>query len=769
MQGLSFRRLRQSHCVALTVALLSASLLTLFPVAVRATELPPTVLQFLKQKDPNVKVRFDGLVTMSNGESYVPVIQQDPVASADPQKVLKVYPATGKNPDLIEFDNHFFLLRLIQTSTGRLTFPKLESDYPLALKEGLLPQDFVLPANLYIPVELKVILGALPYNPTYTPSAKPPVVPVAKKLEIPKTPAQVKVEAVEKPVPAGDRLGYVYDMGDQQLIAINPDTGKQVAEVTFGTVPASLTLSPDGQYLYAPSLSSNELIVVDTQANLIKTRIPVGQHPEGLVILESRHQLLVSNRFSPFVSVVETNTMDAATGKIDLPGNGDAMTVFPGANPAYVAVADAVKPAVYLINLQSGTVEKTLKALPDISAMTVVKNDKGALELWVASRTDQKIMAIDPQTGLSTTTIAVGNKPVGFAQFGAKLYVLSAGDAEIDVVDLASRTKLPAVPLPADSFPSGFAVIPSQKLAYVTTANGSNLIYFNLATGQVEKTLTVDFRASLVAITPDSASLFEPADGSQPVPVPSIKPATGPDGLPFMDSDGNPVDAGKASSGNPQLPQGKRIKADKHPKKQKAQAETLPTTPEALAKPVSVPVVPAEKSTKPVIIKPVASPVKPLAMPLMPTEKSSLRTMDKAVPVATPQKTSKGWGFHKVKPAKPVPASQELASPVNSVTEPLALPVVPETPLAKPVKVLPAPSPSPMPLPVKTKAPFSWLDPSPAGQSITPVQGKSSSTSKTDATNSGNGSLPGNSSFQSVYQRAGQATATPSAVPLDVK
>src|SRR5690242_19189148 len=133
----------KSHRFWIRQALVALGVLTMavsaLPIA-GATDLPAGVLSYLRQKDPKVKVRFDGLVLFSNGQSYVPVIPQDPSLNADSQQVIATLPEKDPYPDLIQFDNNFFLMRLVQTSSGRLTFPKM-SEYPLQLKEGLLPQD----------------------------------------------------------------------------------------------------------------------------------------------------------------------------------------------------------------------------------------------------------------------------------------------------------------------------------------------------------------------------------------------------------------------------------------------------------------------------------------------------------------------------------------------------------------------------------------------------------------------------------------------------
>lgn len=495
-----------------TICLLALSVL--LASAADATELPPGVLRHLRQMDHQVKVRFDGLVLFSNGESYVPIIPQDASGNGDVEKVISNIPPNVQYPDVIQFDNDFFLLRLIQTSSGRLTFPKMQ-EYPIQMKEGLLPQDFVLPNNLYIPVELKVILGSLPYNPQYTPTDK--TTSTSQALQESQTPM---------PLHHALRLAYVFDLTQQKILSIDPVTGQKKAEVSIDSMPSSLRLSPDSKLLFAPSLASNELVVIDTGSNLVKTRIPVGQRPEATLYLEAAQTIVVSNRFSQFLSLI--NTHDLVSGKkIELPGTGGAMAQIPHADTPQIVLADAFKPQIYLVDLSSRLVSKTLPAPPDISAVHVFqastvrtapdKLEPGKPEIWVLSRTENKAYVLDT-TGTILKTLDVGKKPIGMAAYDKKLFILSAGDARVDVIDCEKKTLLGSINIPAESFPSSIVSLPSEKRAYITTAAANSLVTINLDTFEIEENIPVEFRASLMAISPDRESSSQKPSSANNLP-----------------------------------------------------------------------------------------------------------------------------------------------------------------------------------------------------------------------------------------------------------
>jgi hypothetical protein len=166
-------------------------------------------------------------------------------------------------------------------------------------------------------------------------------------------------------------------------------------------------------------------------------------------------------------------------------------------------VADAFNDQLYQVNLNTLTVEKTFKALPDISSLKVFRDTKGHMEIWVASRTKDQLMVLDGVTGNVLKTMDVGAKPVEMLAYGDKLFVVSAGDSRIDVINRPDQSKHTTIQLEEDSFPSGLVLVPTEKRGYVTLAASHQLAILNLDALQVDSTIPVDFRAGMIAMTPD--------------------------------------------------------------------------------------------------------------------------------------------------------------------------------------------------------------------------------------------------------------------------
>lgn len=505
------RRLNQQFLTGLiAVGLLLGSAAWL---EAEATKLPPGVIHYLEEKDPGVRIRFDGLVTLSNGENYLPVIPQDPqLMNRNAMQVVKTEPEQAKTPDLIQFDNNYFLIRLIKTPGGRLSLP-VRRDYPIQLKEGLLPQDLVLPANLFIPSGLKIILGELPYNPSTDAGDDLPdsltAIMDAAVMDMDK-PALTEPHLQS----AANRV-FLYNLDKQQLTVIDPQTGTVLGAIGLGCVPANVRIHPALPLAFVTCLSTDELAVIDTTADLVKTRIPVGENPADILILEEQGKVVVSNRFSNHLSFVDlTSLLPEET--LPLPGQGGLMARY---SQNILIVADAFDDQIYLVDLRTGTVARTLTGIPNTTGLWLYVNRDNRPEVWVTSRSTHQLKSIDLLTGEALATIDVGKKPVGMVADNGKLFVLSAGDARIDVVDMAQRRKTADILLGQYSFPADIFKPINQSRAFIAAANETRMFIVDLNKERVAQTVNIPFRANVIAYT-GTVSAKEPPPGQVPDPLP---------------------------------------------------------------------------------------------------------------------------------------------------------------------------------------------------------------------------------------------------------
>ena len=134
--------------------------------------LPDAVLTYLKTLEPNLKVREDCLAVLNKKVSYLPILPQGHESPPLPSRMVRQFPEKSKSPEWVEFDNGFYLLRLLETENGKITLTRSET-IPERLKTGLIPQNFMMPAGFSIPNELRILVGDLPYETPLAGTVKP--------------------------------------------------------------------------------------------------------------------------------------------------------------------------------------------------------------------------------------------------------------------------------------------------------------------------------------------------------------------------------------------------------------------------------------------------------------------------------------------------------------------------------------------------------------------------------------------------------------------
>ncbi|MBY0450512.1 MAG: hypothetical protein K2X01_07815 [Cyanobacteria bacterium] len=521
-----------------------------------ATDLPQAVLQYVQTKDGKAQIRFDGLITFSNGETYLPVIPQD-TTQAPPSQVVSVDPLKSEYPDIIEFDHHYFLIRLVQSAAGKLTIAYRET-YPIALKEGILPQDLLLPPNLFIPIELKILLGDLPYNPRQTNPDQ------ANPEKGKPTSTSLKPQAANTPDPIdfGDpkpvgiasliqappnvlfatpwatprQRAYLTNINKQTLVVFDIERERKRDEIPLRCVPSSLATAHDGSKLFVSCLSNDEVVVIDTQTNAIKTRLAVGSKPTKMLSLTGNGVLLVTNRYSDNVFWVDTDHLTVGA-PVKLPENGRGGLMAPSSvEQGLVYVTDDSLAKVYLLPLKSQQITRTIDGLPNAIAITEYQPTPDApAEMWLVSQSKHQVGVFDVLSGQVIQLIDVGKKPVSAIRIRDQLFVLSATQDQLDVIDMKQRQLIKTIALENGCFPTEMTVSYSgngQDKLWITTAGNDSLIVVDVATLQVQKTLSVEIHSNGIAlIGGEQVPLASPSNANNsetylPPIIPAITPAS---------------------------------------------------------------------------------------------------------------------------------------------------------------------------------------------------------------------------------------------------
>jgi YVTN family beta-propeller protein len=146
---------------------------------------------------------------------------------------------------------------------------------------------------------------------------------------------------------AAKGLIYSLDINTAALAVVNIKTGEAIKTAPLEGRPYDLVRSRNGAQLFISDWANRQLLVVDTESLRVVARVPVGEHPNQLVLHPKDDRLFVACASSNTVVVVDTKrgivTETIRTSLFPRAPEGstpDALALAPDGKTLYVANAD---------------------------------------------------------------------------------------------------------------------------------------------------------------------------------------------------------------------------------------------------------------------------------------------------------------------------------------------------------------------------------------------------------------------------------------------
>jgi hypothetical protein len=259
---------------------------------------------------------------------------------------------------------------------------------------------------------------------------------------------------------------------------------------TINKPPSGLTERVMASQSVSATFTLGGLFIVDVQNDTLAqaSEVSAGTSPGFMAISPTRSTLLAFDSASNSVEVINTTT-ETNAGRIQLPGPTNSLAV-PTSETAYAAVPTAsgnlfTSPGgIEVMDLTSGAITTTIGSP---GAQTVVPNSTGT-QLLVFSNDSNSVNVISPaiavplvDQGCDTapnpvcTVIAGFDRPVGAIVSGATAYILNCGaecggtQASVQILNLSTMTAGASVPV--DGATVGFV---SGSTLYVAGTSPAN-------------------------------------------------------------------------------------------------------------------------------------------------------------------------------------------------------------------------------------------------------------------------------------------------------
>ncbi len=241
---------------------------------------------------------------------------------------------------------------------------------------------------------------------------------------------------------ADRKIAYAASYGSNEVSVIDLQANKTIAKIDVGGRAHHVTVCPHGKHVFVTVGETNSVAVIDPSLNTVIAQIPVGKTPSYTVLTPDESKLYVTNMGSNSVSVVDTAQLKVVA------------TVEVGKSPDHAAVT------------------------PD------------GRFLYATNKDDNSVSVIDTSNERVLTTVAVGPGPHGVAAAGKYVYVGNRGATTLSVIDIEKNQVSSVVEL--GTSPEHLTASADGRYLYVGSIADQSVLILNTATKRVVKKLKVN-------------------------------------------------------------------------------------------------------------------------------------------------------------------------------------------------------------------------------------------------------------------------------------
>jgi DNA-binding beta-propeller fold protein YncE len=263
---------------------------------------------------------------------------------------------------------------------------------------------------------------------------------------------------------AAHRL-YVAHLGAGEVVVF--DTQRQVVAATIHGVAGvhGLGLAPGGHRLFASATDRSELMTIDTRTLGRVTSVPAGSYPDGVAYVPAEHRVFVSDEGGSGDTVIDADGTRPA-GTVNLGGDIGNSQYDPGTDRVYVAVGSTNELAA--VDPRSLHVLRRYP-LPGCSGAHGVQIDVAEQHrVFVSCEGNARLVTVDLSSGRTDPPLDVGDGPdvLSLDPGRNRLYV-AAESGTLTVFDVSGRAARSVAGGRAGPNAHSVAVDPDTHIVYL--------------------------------------------------------------------------------------------------------------------------------------------------------------------------------------------------------------------------------------------------------------------------------------------------------------
>lgn len=445
-----------------------------------AAQVPKSVQDFVNKDFPETNFRFDGAIILPDKTMYLPVFPAKTNDAAELQ-IKTSYPVNAQmkqKPDMLILDNNFVLLKVINTN-GKKTVINL-NDPPEELQSGLLPQDILLPKGLVIPETLKGIIGDIDVMVTQDTG-----------LRINNT--RHKNKKITAPVePLDGKSFYVSSGVNKNIQVIHTNNRTPEYSLTQDHVINDMK-AYNNEFLFVTYFDHKTMNIISLMDEKVIKQVNFETIPEQIIIDNNKKIAYITSGSNSSIYIFSLETM---TLKKQLKINGMCEKFTLTQDGTKMLYVDRNTNNIWCIELDNNYLLKNIGSFPNVSKIAYANG-----KIYTISRTKNRLAIINYETLDLMSEFEVSEKPVDLYVKDNDLFILSAQDNIVEVLNTEDDVITDKLFLNTNAFATKMTPIENSNLIMVTNALSGLYSVIDTELKEIVKTSPIDVRVREIVIT----------------------------------------------------------------------------------------------------------------------------------------------------------------------------------------------------------------------------------------------------------------------------
>ncbi|MDY6310198.1 MAG: hypothetical protein SPL72_02835, partial [Cyanobacteriota bacterium] len=249
----------------------------------------------------------------------------------------------------------------------------------------------------------------------------------------------------------------------------------------------------DGKFLLVTYFDSNVMNVISLMDEKTIKQVNFDETPEQIVIDNAHKVAYISSGSSSSIYVFSLETM---TLKRRLKINGKCEKLTLSEDGTKIFYVDRNTNDIWAIELDNNYKLKNLGNFPNISDIAYVNG-----KMYVLSRTKNRMAIVNYDTLEFEKEIYTCEKPVKLYAKGNDLYILSAADNIVEIMDTTDDTITDKLYLNTESFATNITPIDNTDMIMITNAKAGMYTIIDTSTKSIVKTSPLEVPVRSIVVT----------------------------------------------------------------------------------------------------------------------------------------------------------------------------------------------------------------------------------------------------------------------------